>query len=57
MSGPNMISAARRASAKKHASRVWTCICGKVCRGNGGISSHRSACAVLADAKATECRP
>lgn len=42
--GKGVVSAKRRASARKHAKRAWTCVCGKVCRGNGGISGHRSAC-------------
>lgn len=44
MSGPNIISDKRRAQAKKHAARAWMCNCGKVCHGNGGISSHKKAC-------------
>ena len=39
-----VVSAKRRESARKHASRTWTCRCGKVCRGNGGKTSHQSAC-------------
>ena len=34
----------KRRSSKTHAKRVRTCLCGKVCRGNGGWSSHRRAC-------------
>lgn len=34
---------ARRQHAKKHARQTRTCsICGKVCRGNGGWSSHKA---------------
>jgi hypothetical protein len=40
----NVISDAKRARARKHASRSIVCACGKVCHGNGGISSHRRAC-------------
>jgi hypothetical protein len=46
VSGPNIVSAKRRAAAQKHAARVYTCICGKVCHGNGGISSHKKACPI-----------
>lgn len=42
-----IVSAQRRAAARRHAERVRTCICGKVCRGNGGWSSHRKACKVV----------
>lgn len=45
--GDGVVSAKRRACARKHAERVWTCLCGKVCRGNGGKSSHRRACPAL----------
>lgn len=39
------VSEARKAQARKHASRVWTCsACGKPCRGNGGKTSHQRAC-------------
>lgn len=44
MSRPNIVSAKRREQAKKHAAKKWVCICGKVCHGNGGISSHKNAC-------------
>ena len=37
-----------KAKARAHAKRVWFCPCGKKCRGNGGISSHRRACSVWA---------
>lgn len=36
----------RRERARKHARRSWTCPCGRVCRGNGGASSHQRACPV-----------
>jgi hypothetical protein len=40
-----IVSASRRASAKKHASYPHTCgDCGKVARGNGGWSSHKRHC-------------
>lgn len=42
--GMNIVSDSRRASARKHATRTFTCSCGKVARGNGGWSSHRKAC-------------
>lgn len=34
----------RRQAAGRHALDVWTCVCGRVCRGNGGQSSHKRAC-------------
>ncbi len=40
----NIVSDRRRAAARKHASRVYQCSCGKSVRGNGGWSSHRKAC-------------
>jgi hypothetical protein len=44
-----IISDKRKASARKHAKRVHVCgRCGKECRGNGGWSSHRKACAQAA---------
>lgn len=42
--GMNIVSDKRRAAARKHATRVHTCSCGKTVRGNGGWSSHRKAC-------------
>ncbi len=39
-----IVSARRREQARKHAANVRVCSCGKVCRGNGGWSSHRRAC-------------
>lgn len=38
-------------AASVHASRTWTCPCGKVCKGNGGQSSHKKACAHYERAK------
>ncbi|HEV6967427.1 hypothetical protein [Roseateles sp.] len=35
----------KRRSSMTHATRSYTCTCGKVCRGNGGWSSHKRACA------------
>ncbi|WP_158304641.1 hypothetical protein [Methylibium petroleiphilum] len=40
----NIVSNKRRAAARKHATRIHTCSCGKTVRGNGGWSSHRKAC-------------
>ena len=40
----NVVSARRRAQAAKHAQRAYTCVGGKVCRGNGGWTSHKRAC-------------
>lgn len=34
----------KRRSSMAHARRTYTCVCGKPCRGNGGWSSHKSAC-------------
>ncbi len=50
-------SEARRARAAKHASRSHTCVCGRVCHGNGGWSSHKRACAALAEVRAQRLRP
>lgn len=49
----NVVSEARRNQARKHATRVHRCTCGKVCRGNGGWSSHKRACKVYAEALAS----
>lgn len=35
----------KRKSSMTHARRTYTCVCGKECRGNGGWSSHKRACA------------
>ena len=35
---------ARITAANAHAHYTWECICGKICRGNGGKSSHKKAC-------------
>lgn len=48
----NVVSAKRRNSAKEHAYRSRTCLCGKVCFGNGGWSSHKKACPQWQAAKA-----
>jgi len=48
----HVISDKRKASARKHASRSRTCVCGKICRGNGGWSSHKRACEQWQAAKA-----
>lgn len=42
--GPNIVSEKRKQAARKHADRIWTCKCGKECRGNGGKTSHQRAC-------------
>jgi hypothetical protein len=34
----------KRKSSMTHARQSHTCMCGKVCRGNGGWSSHKKAC-------------
>ena len=39
-----VVSAKRREQARKHAVREHLCWCGKLCRGNGGWSSHKRAC-------------
>lgn len=52
--GPNIVSDARRASARKHALRVVTCDCGKQCPDNDGWSSHERACGVLAALRAAQ---
>jgi len=44
--GNGIVSAKRREQARKHASRSFVCLCGKVCHGNGGSSSHKRACAL-----------
>lgn len=38
------MTAASSRAARTHAGRTWTCACGRVCRGNGGRSSHQRAC-------------
>jgi len=38
-----------RRRARRTAPEAWTCECGRTCRGNGGISSHRRACRVHAE--------
>lgn len=43
-----VVSERRKAQARKHAARRWTCYCGKVCRGNGGKSSHKAHCQIYA---------
>jgi hypothetical protein len=48
----NIISDKRRTAARKHASRLRHCVCGKVCKGNGGWTSHTKACPAYAEAKA-----
>lgn len=42
-----VVSRERKAAARRHADRSWTCACGKVCWGNGGHSSHQRACRVF----------
>lgn len=37
-------STGKRKSSMTHATRTHTCMCGKVCRGNGGWASHKRAC-------------
>lgn len=34
----------KRRSSQTHAKRTYTCVCGKICRGNGGWSSHKKVC-------------
>ncbi len=34
----------KRKSSQTHARRARTCVCGMVCRGNGGWSSHKRSC-------------
>jgi hypothetical protein len=34
----------KRRSSQTHARHTWTCQCGRVLNGNGGISSHKRAC-------------
>lgn len=43
----NIVSDKRRAAARKHAAKTWTCSCGKQGKGNGGWASHKKACLVL----------
>ncbi len=33
-------------SAKKQARHRYECVCGRICQGNGGWSSHKHACPV-----------
>jgi hypothetical protein len=40
----NIVSEKRRAAARKHAQKVWLCVCGLQGKGNGGWSSHKKAC-------------
>lgn len=39
----NIVSDKRKEQARKHSRRSFTCVCGKICRGNGGWSSHKKA--------------
>lgn len=34
----------KRKSGRTHARHTWTCECGRVLNGNGGISRHKRAC-------------
>ena len=52
--GNGIVSDKRRAQARKHADRSVTCLCGKVCHGNGGWSSHKKACSVWIAAMAAK---
>lgn len=36
----------KRKSSMVHAKRVRECACGRICRGNGGWSSHKRVCFV-----------
>ncbi len=47
----------KRKSSMTHATRTHTCMCGKVCRGNGGWSSHKKACPSWADYWARRATP
>lgn len=40
----------RREKASRHASRSWTCVCGRTVLGNGGKSSHQRACRIWKEA-------
>lgn len=42
----------KRKSSMTHARRTHTCVCGRECRGNGGWSSHKKACAQYQEARA-----
>lgn len=42
----------KRKSSMTHARRTHTCVCGRECRGNGGWSSHKKACAQYREARA-----
>jgi hypothetical protein len=54
-------STGKRKSSMTHARRTYTCLCGKECRGNGGWSSHKRACALwqgaIAQKRAAQDRP
>lgn len=39
----------KRKSSMTHATRLWTCDCGRTVAGNGGKSSHQRACNVWAE--------
>lgn len=41
----------KRKSSMVHATRTWTCLCGKKVTGNGGKAGHRRACKVWAEDK------
>lgn len=47
----NIVTDAKRARARKHASRRHTCTCGRVCLGNGGWSSHKRSCLTYKEAR------
>ena len=39
-------------SSMRHAAHTYTCMCGKVCRDNGGWSSQQRSCPSWADDRA-----
>lgn len=51
MGSAHFISDKRKAGARKHADKTFICVCGKRCRGNGGWSNHKRACAAWNEAR------
>jgi hypothetical protein len=47
----HVVTCERRLQARKHADRTHTCVCGQVCRGNGGWSSHKRNCPAWSKAR------
>lgn len=51
MSGANLVTDSRKRASRLHAVRSHECLCGKICHGNGGWSSHKKACPIFQAAR------